>query len=69
MALGLLTRVRGLRVEERHHKLYKGLGQLTKKFKINLNKGAEPFLLPVPRKNNERAMKNNQIWPTNPKAK
>ena len=50
MALGLLARVRGLRVEERHQKLYKGLGQLTEKFKIKLKEGAEPFSLPVPRK-------------------
>ena len=50
MVLELLTRVRGLRVEERHNKLYKGLGQLTEKITIELNKGAEPFLLPVPKK-------------------
>ena len=34
MALGLLARVRGLRVEERHQQLYKGLGKLTEKFKV-----------------------------------
>ena len=50
MAQGLLAIVRGLRVEERHQQLYKGLGQLTEKFEIKLKKGAEPFLLPVPRK-------------------
>ena len=50
MALGLLERVRGLRVEERHQELYRGLGQLTEKFKIKLKKGAEPFSLYVPRR-------------------
>ena len=50
MALGLLARVRGLRVEERHQELYRGLGQLTEKFKIKLKKGAEPFSLFVPRR-------------------
>ena len=50
MALGLLARVRGLRVEERHQELYRGLGQLTEKFKIKLKKGAEPFSLSVPRR-------------------
>ena len=50
MALGLLARVRGLRVEERHQELYRRLGQLTEKFKIKLKKGAEPFSLSVPRR-------------------
>ena len=50
MILGLLARVRGLRVEERHQQLYKGLGQLTEKFKVKLKEGTEPFLLPVPGK-------------------
>ena len=34
MILGLLVRVRGLRVEEKHQKLYKRLGKLTEQFKV-----------------------------------
>ena len=50
MALELLAGVRGVRIEERYQQLYKGLGQLMKKIKIKLKKGADPFSLSVPRK-------------------
>ena len=48
MILGLLVQVGGLRVEERHQQLHKGLGQLTEKFKVELKEGAEPFSFTVP---------------------
>lgn len=49
-ALGLVYRVRGVKIEDKFQGLYKELGRLPEVFRIRLKSDAVPHSIPVPRK-------------------